>query len=72
MQKTISQDKLGHKLRVLRGDMTLNKLASETGLCRSCLSKAEMGKTDLSVGTLLRICKGLGVSPAEVLEGIGC
>ena len=63
---------LGRNLRGRRDDagMTQLDLKLETGVSASEISRIENGRRDPGVGTLLRLAKGLGVSPADLLEGL--
>lgn len=47
------------------------QLGERSGLHRSRIAALERGKFEPRLGTLLRIAAGLGVSPDELLEGIG-
>jgi transcriptional regulator with XRE-family HTH domain len=44
------------------------RLAKEAGISRSHVMAIEAGRTDPTVGTLTKIAKALGVSPAELLR----
>ena len=54
-------------LRLTRG-MSINDLARQSDLSASFLSQVENGKSDLSVGRLVRVSQALGVTPADVLN----
>lgn len=65
--------KLGKRTRSLRLDRgwTQEELAHRTGLNRSYMSEVERGKSDVSLSTLQKIAKTLGISLAELLTGVG-
>jgi len=44
------------------------ELAKRAGIARSYLDDIESGKSDPSVGRLLKIAQALGVKPARLLE----
>lgn len=50
--------------------MTWSGLAEIAGLSPQSLSSAKHVGSDLRIGTLLRICRALDVTPLELLEGI--
>lgn len=64
--------KFGKRVRLLRLDRgwTQEELAHRTGLNRSYMSEVERGKSDVSLSTLQKIAKTLGISLAELLTGI--
>jgi transcriptional regulator with XRE-family HTH domain len=51
--------------------MTQTDLAAVDGLDRAAISLTEKGKRSPDMRTLLRICQGLDVTPAELVRGIG-
>ena len=65
--------KLGKRVRVLRLDRgwTQEELAHRSGLNRSYMSDIERGRSDVSLSTLQKIARPLGISLAELLTGIG-
>lgn len=54
--------------RIERG-MTQGVLAHKAGIPQPNLSNIEKGKRDITVSTFLQICRALGASPSEILEG---
>jgi transcriptional regulator with XRE-family HTH domain len=64
--------KFGKRIRTLRLDRgwTQEELAHRTGLNRSYMSEVERGKSDVSLSTMQKIAKTLGISLAELLTGI--
>jgi transcriptional regulator with XRE-family HTH domain len=64
--------KFGKRVRTLRLDRgwTQEEFAHRTGLNRSYMSEVERGKSDVSLSTLQKIAKTLGISLAELLTGI--
>lgn len=65
--------KLGKRVRALRLDRgwTQEELAHRSGLNRSYMSEVERGRSDVSLSTLQKIARPLGISLAELLSGIG-
>jgi transcriptional regulator with XRE-family HTH domain len=65
--------KLGKRVRALRLDRgwTQEELAHRSGLNRSYMSDVERGRSDVSLSTLQKIARPLGISLAELLTGIG-
>ena len=65
--------KLGKRVRALRLDRgwTQEELAHRSGLNRSYMSEVERGRSDVSLTTLQKIARPLGISLAELLTGIG-
>lgn len=64
--------KFGKRVRALRLDhgWTQEELAHRSGLNRSYMSEVERGISDVSLSTLQKIAKTLGISLAELLTGI--
>jgi DNA-binding XRE family transcriptional regulator len=65
--------KLGKRVRALRLDQgwTQEELAHRSGLNRSYMSEVERGRSDVSLSTLQKIARSLGISLAELFTGIG-
>ena len=65
--------KLGQRVRALRLDRgwTQEELAHRSGLNRSYMSEVERGRSDVSLSTLQKIARPLGISLAELFTGIG-
>jgi transcriptional regulator with XRE-family HTH domain len=65
--------KLGKRVRALRLDRgwTQEELAHRSGLNRSYMSDVERGRSNVSLSTLQKIARPLGISLAELLTGIG-
>ena len=63
---------LGQKIRALRVErgMTLDDVVSKTGLTRSWLSKVENFRVTPSLPALIQIAETLGVTVAELFEGL--
>lgn len=55
------------RLRKEKG-MTIRELSEKTGVVFTAFPNIESGKTDIRVGTLERIAKGLGVTPSEIIK----
>jgi transcriptional regulator with XRE-family HTH domain len=63
----------GENMRAARrqAGMTQTDLAAVDGLDRAAISLTEKGKRSPDMRTLLRICQGLDVTPAELVRGLG-
>jgi transcriptional regulator with XRE-family HTH domain len=63
----------GGNLRRARGraGMTQAQLSAATPLDRAAISRLECGERAPDMSTLLRICAALGVTPGELLRGVG-
>lgn len=55
------------RLRIEKG-LTIRELAEKTGIVFTAFPNIESGKTDIRIGTLERIAKGLGVTPSEIIK----
>jgi transcriptional regulator with XRE-family HTH domain len=66
------KDKVGRNIRAHRHrlGLTQEELAYDSGLHPVELGRAERGTRDLRVSTVVKIARGLGVAPAELLKGI--
>lgn len=64
--------KLGEKLKQLRKekDLTLDKLASMSGVAKATLSRIENGVTTGNLNTHLKICETLRVNLGELYRGL--
>lgn len=64
--------KLGEKLKTLRKekDLTLDKLASLSGIAKATLSRIENGVTTGNLNTHLKICEALRVNLGELYKGL--
>ena len=63
---------LGARIRSLRKNrtLTLRQLANKTSLSVSLISQIELGKSAASVATLRKLATALGVSLADLFEGV--
>jgi transcriptional regulator with XRE-family HTH domain len=63
-------DRIGRRLRSIRAErgMTLEQVATSSGLTRAFISQLERGTTSASVSSLYRICATLGVELQELFE----
>lgn len=55
------------KLRKERG-MTIRELADKTGITYSAFPGIESGKTDIRIGTLEKIAKGLRIKVSDIIK----
>lgn len=65
-----SVGKLGENLRAARTkrELTQEQLSERTGVQAGEISRIETGKRDPQVSTVLKLAKGLGVKPGQLLE----
>lgn len=65
--------RLGNNIRKLRARAGISQedLAFQAGLDRTYLGGAERGERNLTVLSLLKICRPLKVSLSVLLEGVG-
>ena len=52
----------------LRQGMTQAQLVERSGIPQARISEIEKGKRDMTVSTLVRLCRALCISPAKVFE----
>lgn len=75
MEETKSPEliRLGKNIRELRTreGVSQEDLALQAGLDRTYLGGAERGERNLTVLSLLKICRPLKVSLSELLKGVG-
>lgn len=66
-------DQFGEQLRKVRTErqLTQEQLAAASGLHRTEISLLERGKRTPILDTIVAVARGLGVSPAELLDGVG-
>lgn len=66
-------DQFGERLRRVRTEqmLTQEQLAEASGLHRTEISLLERGKRTPILDTIVAVAKGLGISPSELLEGVG-
>ncbi|MEV5705283.1 XRE family transcriptional regulator [Actinoallomurus sp. NPDC052274] len=62
--------RIGDRLRRVRRqrELTIERLAQETGLTKGFLSQVERDRANVSVASLLRICEVLGVRVGELFD----
>lgn len=72
LRDTILLNKLGEKLKTLRESkgLTLEALSYEAEMELSQIHRIEKGKINASISTLSMICKGLGITLSDLLEGL--
>jgi transcriptional regulator with XRE-family HTH domain len=61
--------RLGERVRYLRGDRTIEELADTAQLSSGSLSQLERGRSDPTLGTLLRSMQALNLTSIEELLG---
>lgn len=64
---------LGAHVKELRKELKLTQmqLALISGLDRSYISRVECGRCNVTFDSILLIASGLGVTPADLLDGVG-
>jgi transcriptional regulator with XRE-family HTH domain len=65
----VSTSMLGQQLKHLRNErgLSLSQLAAETGISSSFLSLLEQGKSDITIGRLMRLAEFYGIEGADFL-----
>jgi transcriptional regulator with XRE-family HTH domain len=63
-------DAFGLRMRELRSECGVSQddLARRTGIHPTAIGRLEHGKREPRLGTILRIARGLGVRPGELLD----
>jgi transcriptional regulator with XRE-family HTH domain len=63
---------LGERVRSRREALGLSQeaLAHQTGIHWTFLGQVERGRRNLSLHNLLKVAQGLGVDPAELVQGL--
>lgn len=63
---------LGERVRARREALGLSQeaLAHQTGVHWTFLGQVERGRRNLSLHNLLKVAAGLGVDPAELVQGL--
>ena len=71
--KSLELIRLGENIREQRAKTGISQedLALQAGLDRTYLGGAERGERNLTVLSLLKICRPLSVSLSELLKGVG-
>lgn len=66
-------DQFGGRVRAVRTErqLTQEQLAEASGLHRTEISLLERGKRTPILDTIVAVANGLGVTPSELLEGVG-
>jgi transcriptional regulator with XRE-family HTH domain len=63
---------LGERIKARRGALGLSQeaLAHQSGIHWTFLGQVERGRRNVSLHNLLKIASGLGVDPAELVQGL--
>lgn len=72
MPEPVDVERLGQRLRRVRAQrgLTLERLFSETGVSVATISRIERGGSkEIEAGTLVSLCKWMGVRPEEFRPG---
>lgn len=59
--------RLGKRLTTLRGKQSQEKFAKKLGVSRGYLSDLERGVREMSLATLIAVCKKTGATPNKLL-----
>lgn len=64
------QQVLGRAVLTLRGraDLTQQDVADGSGLHKEYVGSVERGERNMTVANLVKLCRGLGVQPSELLK----
>ena len=67
-----AQDQLGANIRRIRRTAGLSQmeLSDRCGLHFTEISRLERGRRDAQLSTIVKVARGLGVPPAELLAGV--
>jgi transcriptional regulator with XRE-family HTH domain len=68
-----AKEQLGTNIRRIRraAGWSQMELSDRCGLHFSEISRLERGRRDARLSTIVKLAHGLGVSPAELLTGVG-
>src|SRR4051812_20518444 len=72
-EEQVSSPAIGAQLRALRVSrgLSLSKVAEGTGISKSFLALVEAGRSDITIGRLMRIVEFFGVSINDLLSDPG-
>ena len=67
-----AQDQLGANIRRIRREAGLSQMELSDRCCLhfSEISRLERGRRDAQLSTIVKLARGLGVPPAELLAGV--
>ena len=70
MNKNETLIKIGLKIKRLREEKNIAQqdLAAACNFEKSNMSRIEAGKTNLTIGTMLKICEGLNITLVELVD----
>ena len=70
MKKEIVLIRIGMKIKEIREDKNISQqdLAAACNFEKSNMSRIEVGRTNLTIGTLLKICDALNVKLGEIID----
>jgi transcriptional regulator with XRE-family HTH domain len=68
----VPQERLGQNIKTRRegDDLTQEDLAAACDLHPTEIGRVERGERDIRLSTVVRVARGLQVTPSELLEGI--
>lgn len=61
-------ERLGERLRALRGDATLRAFAPTVGLDARALHRIERGEQNVTLATLAAVCEALGCRAGDLID----
>lgn len=67
-----AQQEFGRRVRARRSELglTLEELGEVSGLHWTYLSQVELGKRNLSFGTIVRLAAALDINPGDLMDGL--
>jgi len=67
-----AQQEFGRRVRARRTelDLTLEQFGEVSGLHWAYLSQVELGKRNITFGTIVRMAAALRVNPADLMDGL--
>ena len=67
MEKIEFQKLVGHRIKEIRleKDIPQQRLASDCDFDKSNMARIEAGRSNITIGTLLKVCKALEVTPHQ-------
>lgn len=72
MNRKKINEAVGDEIRIarLRKRMTQQQLSDKTGISRATIAKYELGQIEMGMPVFIEICNAIGISYADVLNGI--
>jgi transcriptional regulator with XRE-family HTH domain len=54
----------------LKNEISQEELADRCGVHRTYMGRVERGETNITLSNILKVARGLGVTPASLLDGV--